>query len=106
MDNLFTKTTKVLRDNWVVELQKTNDFLKNKLSNINQNPFFGYKVIIKEHARSMGSEFIPNTNGILYEISRGKAWILYKDEEGEKKLSHFFLNHVVLVDDRFEKLFE
>ena len=49
MDELFSKTSKVLRDNWVVELQKTNDYLKNKLANININPFFGYKIKIKSH---------------------------------------------------------
>tara|TARA_B100001250_G_C19564430_1_gene684850 strand:- start:415 stop:735 length:321 start_codon:yes stop_codon:yes gene_type:complete len=106
MDKLFTKTSKVLRDNWIIELQKSHDFLKYKLSNINQNPFFGYKVVIKEHARNMGTGFISRTPGILYEITRGQAWILYKNEDNEKKISQFFLNNIELVDDRFEKLFE
>ena len=70
MDNLFIKTSKILRDNWIVELQKDNDFLKNKLSNINLNPFFGHKVNIKEHAFGMGTNFISKTPGIIYNIDK------------------------------------
>ena len=106
MENLFTKTSKVLRDNWVIELQKTNDFIKNKLSNINVNPFFGFKVVIIEHARAMGSDFVPRTEGILYNITKGSAWVLYKNEDNKKKLSCFYLNHLELVDPRFDKFFE
>ena len=106
MEHLFTKTSKILRDNWIIELQNTNDFLKNKLSNINLNPFFGFKVIINEHARAMGSEYIPRTEGILYNITKGTAWVLYKNENNKKKISCFYLNNLELVDPRFDKFFE
>jgi len=106
MNHLFTQTSQVLRDNWIIELQKNNVFLKKTLSNINLNPFFGYKVKIKEHAYNMGNDFIQETYGILYNINKNTIWVLYKNENNEKKLSGFHSNNVVFVDKRFEKLFE
>tara|TARA_A100001011_G_C14219355_1_gene803581 strand:+ start:490 stop:813 length:324 start_codon:yes stop_codon:yes gene_type:complete len=106
MDKLFTQTSKVLRDNWVIELQKNNDFLKNKLSNINVNPFFGYKVIIKEHAYGMGSNFISRTNGVIYNLDKANAWILYKNDLDEKIISNFHIRNIEFVDSRFDTFFE
>ena len=74
--------------------------------NINLNPFFGYKVQIKEHAYSMGTGFIQETDGILYNINKCTVWVLYKDEDNEINLNGFHINNVVFVDKRFEKLFE
>ena len=106
MNKLFTKTSKVLRDNWVIELQKDNDFLRNKLSNINVNPFFGYKVNIKEHAFGMGTNFISETQGIIYNIDKSNVWVMYKTEENEKKITYFHINNIDFVDERFNKFFE
>ena len=106
MNNLFTKTSKVLRDIWVIELQKINDFLKNKLSNINVNPFFGYKVNIKEHAFGMGTNFISKTPGIIYNIDKASAWIMYKNDENEKIITSFNIRNIEFVDKRFDKFFD
>ena len=82
MDNLFTKTSKVLRDNWIVELQKSNDFLRNKVANLNINPFFGYKVKINDHIFGMSQEHIPETIGVIYKIDKSNVWIFYRDNQG------------------------
>ena len=106
MDNLFTKTSKVLRDCWIIELQKSNIFLRKKLSNINVNPFFGYKVNIKEHAYAMGTIFFPKTPGIIYNIDKSNCWVLYKNQDNEKTIKSFFLTNIEFVDPRFDNLLE
>jgi hypothetical protein len=105
MNHLFTKTSQVLRDNWISELQNSNDFLKNKLSNINVNPFFGYKVKIKEHYINVGTNFINETEGVIYNIGKGIAWVLYKNKENEKKINSFHLKHIEFIDPKFDKYF-
>ena len=104
MNNLFAKTSKVLRDCYIIELQKSNDFLRNKLSNINVNPFFGYKVNIKEHAYAMGTEFFPKTPGIVYNINKSYCWVLYKNEDNEKTIRSFVITNIEFVDPRFDDL--
>ena len=76
------------------------------LSNINVNPFFGYKVIIKEHAYGMGSNFISRTNGVIYNLDKANAWILYKNDLNEKMISNFHVRNIEFVDSKFDKFFE
>tara|TARA_B100001093_G_C26242923_1_gene765116 strand:- start:155 stop:487 length:333 start_codon:yes stop_codon:yes gene_type:complete len=102
MDNLFTKTSKVLRDNWIVELQKSNDFLRNKVANININPFFGYKVKINDHIFGMGQDHIPETIGVIYKIDKSNIWVFYRDLEGKKRLRCFFTRNIEFIDPRFD----
>ena len=107
MNHLFTKTSNVLRDNLIVELQKNNDFLRNKLSNINNNPFFGYKVVIKEHNYGMGGvlNFVPRANATIYSIIKGIAWVLYTNLEGENVMQSFHIKYIEFTDPRFNKYF-
>jgi len=106
MENLFTKTSHVLRDNFVLELKNNNDFLRNKLSNINLNPFFGYKVRILPHLNGMTQENFPETMGVIYSLQKGNVWALYKDDEGNRKMKRFYINHIEFIDKRFDKFFE
>lgn len=106
MNKLFTQTSNVLRDNWVCELQKNNDFLKNKLHNINLNPFFGYKIKIKPHLNGMTQENVLETNGVLYSLRNGNVWTLIKNENNEILMKRFYVNNVEFIDERFNKLFD
>ena len=106
MNKLFTQTSNVLRDNWVCELQKNNDFLKNKLHNINLNPFFGYKIKIKPHLNGMTQENILETNGVLYSLRNGNVWTLIKNENNEILMKRFYVNNIEFIDERFNKLFD
>lgn len=106
MENLFTKTSHVLRDNFVLELKNNNDFLRNKLSNINLNPFFGYKVRILSHLNGMTQENFHETIGVIYSLQKGQVWALYKDDEGNRKMKRFYINNIEFIDERFDKFFE
>ena len=106
MNNLFTKTSKVLRDNWIVELQKSNDFLRNKIANININPFFGYKVIINDHVFDMSQEHIPETTGVIYKIDKSYVWVFYRDQRGKKRLRCFLTRNVDFIDPRFDRFLD
>lgn len=105
MQNLFTKTSHVLRDNLIVELQKNNDYLRNKLSNINLNPFFGYKVKIYSHLLGLSQEQFPETIGTIYSLDKSNIWILYKDAQGNRKMNRFCINNIDFIDERFDKFF-
>jgi hypothetical protein len=106
MNKLFTQASNVLRDNWVCELQKNNDFLKNKLHNINLNPFFGYKIKIKPHLNGMTQENVLETNGVLYSLRNGNVWTLIKNENNEILMKRFYINNIEFIDERFNKLFD
>ena len=43
-------------------LKRSNDFLRNKVANININPFFGYKIKINENYLSKSIEFNSKEN--------------------------------------------
>jgi hypothetical protein len=105
MEKLFTQTTNVLRDNWIVELQKNNNFLKNKLHNINLNPFFGYKVKVKSHFNSVGQAEIPGYVGKIYNIDKSTIWILTKNQNNEKVMKTEYITHIEFIDERFESFF-
>lgn len=105
MQNLFIKTSNVLRDNLIVELQKNNDYLRNKLSNINLNPFFGYKVKIESHLIGMSGEEFPETIGTIYSLVKSNVWILYNDAQGNRKMNRFYINNIDFIDERFDKYF-
>ena len=105
MEKLFTQTTNVLRDNWIVELQKNNDFLKNKLHNINVNPFFGYKVKVKSHFNGMSQQTIPEYYGRIYNINKSNVWILTKNQNNEKIMKSEYISHIEFIDERFESIF-
>ena len=62
---LFTKTSNVLRDITIVELQKNNDLLRNYIANKGDSPLYKYKVTIEAHHREMGSEWFPESEGII-----------------------------------------
>jgi hypothetical protein len=98
MENLFTKTSHVLRDNFVLELKNNNDFLRNKLSNINLNPFFGYKVRILSHLNGMTQENFPETMGVIYSLQKGQVWALYKDDEGNRKMKRFYIKMMKVIE--------
>lgn len=106
MNKLFTQTSNVLRDNWISELQKNNYFLKNKLHNINLNPFFGYKIRIRPHLNGMTQENILETNGVIYSLRNGNLWAIIKNENNEISMRRFHITHIEFTDDRFHKLFE
>jgi hypothetical protein len=106
MNKLFTQTSNVLRDNWISELQKNNNFLKNKLHNINLNPFFGYKIRISPHLNGMTQENILETNGVIYSLRNGNVWAIIKNENNEISMRRFHITNIEFTDVRFHKLFE
>ena len=106
MNKLFTQTSNILRDNWVVELQKNNDFLKNKLHNRNINPFFGYKVRVKPHFNGMSQQNIPESYGVIYNLDKGNVWIMSKNNNNEIQMKNFYITHIEFIDQRFQKLFD
>ena len=106
MNKLFTQTSNVLRDNWISELQKNNDFLKNKLHNINLNPFFSYKIRIRPHLNGMTQENILETNGVIYSLRNGNVWAIIKNENNVISMRRFHITNIEFIDDRFHKLFE
>tara|TARA_B110000967_G_C18849751_1_gene543974 strand:- start:649 stop:948 length:300 start_codon:yes stop_codon:yes gene_type:complete len=99
MENLFTKTSTVLRDNWIIELQKENVLLKSR-QNINLNPFFGYKIKIDQPA-----DFVQGTEGVIYDIKQTTCYVLYK-HNNKKKLSAININNIEFVDKRFDSFFK
>ena len=105
MHKLFSQTSKVLRDKYIVELQNHNKFLEKKLSNINMNPFFGYHVKIKDHLVPMSQEHIPETQGVIYKIDKSSIWVMYKNLSGEKKIRCFFIEKIEFTDKRFDNFF-
>jgi hypothetical protein len=102
---LFTRTSNTLRDNVVIELKKSNDFLRNQLSKQNSNPLFGYKVIIESHPINMASDMFHETRGILLDIKGSSATILYKNENNQNKVKLFHLNNVTIDDERIENYY-
>ena len=102
---LFTKTSNVLRDITIVELQKNNDLLRNYIANKEDSPLYKYKVTIEAHRREMGSEWFPESEGIILSIEGVRATVLYKDEHGRNKIINTLLKHIIITDDRVEKMF-
>lgn len=102
---LFTRTSRILRDTTVIELQKSNDFLRNRLSLINKNPFFGYKVKIKQHVNGMTQTVFPETNGKIYSLNKCDAWIMYKDENNNKKMKWIHIDNIEFIDSKFDSYF-
>ena len=102
---LFTKTSNVLKDITIVKLQKNNDFLRNYIANKGDSPLYKYKVTIEAHRREMGSEWFPESEGIILSIENVRATVLYKDEHGRNKIINTLLKHIIITDDRVEKMF-
>ena len=102
---LFTKTSNVLKDITIVELQKNNDFLRNYIADKGDCPLYKYKVTIEAHRREMGSEWFPESEGIILSIENVRATVLYKDEHGRNKIINTLLKHIIITDDRVEKMF-
>tara|TARA_B100001027_G_C16024433_1_gene222638 strand:- start:75 stop:410 length:336 start_codon:yes stop_codon:yes gene_type:complete len=104
--DLFTRTARTLRDNTVVELQKSNHFLRRQLAQNTNNPFFKYKVIIFQHQLPMQpGNIFPETDGILISIKDYNVTVLFKNSNNENIIKIFHLNHIKIVDDRVEKYF-
>ena len=103
---LFTKTSNVLRDITIVELQKNNDFLRKYIADASRhNPLYKYKITIEAHDREMGTELFPETKGVILSMKDFRATILYKDENGKTKINQFSMCHITITDDRVEKMF-
>ena len=102
---LFTKTSNVLKDITIVELQKNNDLLRNYIANKEDCPLYKYKVTIEAHRRDMGSEWFPESKGIILSMDGVRATVLYKDENGQNKIIHTLLKNIIVTDDRVEKMF-
>ena len=102
---LFTKTSNVLRDITIIELQKNNDFLRKYIADKGDNPLYKYKITIEAHAREMGTELFPETKGVILSMNDFRATILYKDENGKTKINQFSMCHITITDDRVEKMF-
>ena len=102
---LFTKTSNVLKDITIVELQKNNDFLRNYIANKGDCPLYKYKVTIEAHHRVTGSEWFPESKGIILSMEGVKATVLYKDEHGRNRIIHTLLKNIIVTDDRVEKMF-
>ena len=102
---LFTKTTNVLRDITIIELQKNNDFLRKYIADKGDSPLYKYKVTIEAHRREMGSEWFPESEGIILSMEGVRATVLYKDENGRNKIMNTLLKHIIITDDRVEKMF-
>ena len=100
---LFTQVSNVLRDNLIVELKKSNDFLRNHLSSGN-GILHKYKVIIERHVNGMTGEVFSETNGVLLFFEDYGAVVLYKDENGKNKMKKFYLNNITIVDERIEEV--
>ena len=70
------------------------------------NPFFGYKVKIKDHIVGMSQEHMPETEGVIYQLNKSSVWIMYKNQSGEKKIRCFYIEKIEFTDKRFDKFFE
>ncbi len=102
--SLFTKTSNVLRDITIVELQKNNDFLRKYIANKGDCPLYKYKVTVEAHQHG-GIEWFPESEGIILSIENVKATVLYKDEHGRNKIINTLLKNIIITDDRVEKMF-
>mgnify|MGYP001492662113 CR=1 FL=1 len=102
---LFTKTSNVLKDITIVELQKNIDFLRNYIANKGDCPLYKYKVTIEAHHREMGSEWFPESEGIILSMEGVRATVLYKDENGRNKIINTLFKNIIITDDRVEKMF-
>tara|TARA_B100000795_G_scaffold252801_1_gene222592 strand:+ start:4302 stop:4619 length:318 start_codon:yes stop_codon:yes gene_type:complete len=102
MEHLFTKTSNVLRDNWIIELQKENSLLKSR-KNVNINPFFGYKIKIVQDGNVVPT-FEQGTEGIIYDIKQTTCYVLYKSNN-KKKLSAINISNIEFIDKRFDSFF-
>lgn len=104
--NLFTKTSRVLRDTVILELQKSNDFLRRQLAQNTANPFFKYKVIVKQHRVPMQQgNIFPETEGVFISMKDYNVNVLLKNENNENVIKIFHLNNIKIVDDRIERFF-
>ena len=54
----------------------------------------------------MGTNFISKTPGIIYNIDKASAWIMYKNDENEKIITSFNIRNIEFVDKRFDKFFD
>ena len=101
---LFTKTSNVLKDITIVELQKNNDFLRNYIANKGDCPLYKYKVTIEGHQHG-GIEWFPESKGIILSMEGVRATVLYKDENGRNKIINTLFKNIIITDDRVEKMF-
>ena len=53
----------------------------------------------------MGSEWFPESKGIILSMEGVRATVLYKDEHGRNKIIHTLLKNITVTDDRVEKMF-
>lgn len=104
LSQLFTRTSRVLRDNVVTELQKSNDFLRHYCLENNFCPLYRYKVKIKSHMWSMGAEQFQEANGVILSMEEYKSTILYKDHNNEIKVGTFNNRLLIITDERASEL--
>ena len=54
----------------------------------------------------MSQENFPETNGVIYSLQKGNAWVLYNDVQGKRRMKRFYINYIEFIDERFNKFFE
>ena len=101
MSDLFMSASQTLRDNLVTELQISNNFLRNKIGNLNKHPFYGYKIIIKQHM--IDGNIFHETKGIFIENKEHKAFVLYKNRNNQYQMNNIFLKNIIISDDRIKQ---
>ena len=111
MSDIFTKTSRVLRDNVVTELQKSNDFLRNYIIQHGTvqavSPLYRTKVIICQHPIPFENDTLfPRTEGVLIQLKDIKASVLYKDENNDIKLVTTSIKNLIFVDEKINNFFE
>ena len=108
MSDIFTKTSRVLRDNVVTELQKSNDFLRNYIvQNGGGSPLYKTKVVICQHPIPFeNGTLFPRTEGVLIQLKDIKASVLYKNENNEIKLIITHVKNIVFIDEKINNFFE
>ena len=107
LSQLFTRTSRVLRDNVITELQKSNDFLRHYCLENNFCPLYRYKVKIKAHTWSMGAEQFQEANGVILSMQEFKSTVLYKDQRGsidQIRVGTFNNRLLIITDERASEL--
>jgi len=97
MSELFIKTSKVLRDNLVTELQTDVNFLRNHIIS-KKDKLYGKKVKILEHEEGMENRIIPSGNGIFLGIYKTHNYckvLRINEDDDSGKICLFRLENIV-----------
>lgn len=105
MSDLFMKTSKVLRDNIVTDLQKENDFLKNTFHNFS-NQIIGCKVKVLQFVIDPSGTIQPECIGKLLKIDNHRAVVVIKNIDNKIKIINCCFRNIEIIDEKIIKLFD